>query len=113
MKQKKHCTHENTCKEVLMGHKTGEYKCLDCGYVADGNELETFKSRNQILKERHPYVTRRDQPEKCSHGWQVQFRVKKKCISKFFADIKHGNKILSLLKALEWRDLKLQGFNGR
>ena len=115
-KQQKHCTHEHTCREVVLGHKTGEYKCLDCGYVADRNELEAFRDRNQILKERHPYITRRDQPDKYSHGWQVRFRVKGtdgsnyKCVSKFFADIKHGDKILSLQNALEWRDLKLGGF---
>ena len=28
------CKHENTGKEIILGFKTGDYICYDCGYTS-------------------------------------------------------------------------------
>lgn len=54
--------------------------------------------------ERHKDIARIDQPSKKTHGWYVRIRFQGKTHSKFFSDLKHGGKALSLLNALAWRD---------
>lgn len=54
------------------------------------------------------YISRIDQEEKTTHGWQVRFRRKNnpnKHVSKFFSDSKYeGSAMEALMAAQVWRD---------
>lgn len=48
-------------------------------------------------------ISRIDTEEKSTHGWFVRI-YRRKTISKFFSDRKHGGKEAALAKARQWRD---------
>jgi hypothetical protein len=54
-------------------------------------------------------ISRIDSDEKSTHGWFVRI-YRRKVISKFFSDRKHGGKDVALKLARQWRDEILQKY---
>ena len=56
------------------------------------------------MLKKHKDISRVDQGNNCTHGWNVRIRFKGKIKSKFFADKKNGGSEKALKAAITWRN---------
>jgi transcription initiation factor TFIIIB Brf1 subunit/transcription initiation factor TFIIB len=100
------CTHQSFTQEVVMGFKTGDYVCRQCGCIGSAKDFQPAKS---ITDMDHKYIREINQPLKGSHGYQFRF----KNWSRWFATKKIGDKTKALLMAIAHRDKILKKLSSK